>query len=92
MSGRKTLFMKFALKALHSERILKMRVEVMLVWKLMDLLAHVFPVLFFALRTHLTVVRVSFPNGINHLKNNQQKSHLVLANIDCHEAKPIISD
>lgn len=92
MSGRETLFMKFALKALHSERFLKMKVEMMLVWKLTDLLAYVFPVLFFALRNHLTVVRVSVLNGMHHLKNNQQKSHLVLANIVCHEAKPIISD
>lgn len=36
MCERKTLFMKFALKALHSDQ---MKVEVMLVWKLMDLQA-----------------------------------------------------
>ncbi len=31
MCERKTLFMKFAMKALHSEHFLKMKVEVMLV-------------------------------------------------------------
>lgn len=61
MCERKTLFMKFALKAIHSDYFLKMKVEVMLVWKLMDLqAASLSCFVYFAPRNHLTSGYESF--------------------------------
>lgn len=61
MCERETLFMKSALKALHSDHFLKMKVGVMLDWKLMDMsVASLFFVFCFFLlvfpppRNHLT--------------------------------------